>query len=99
MERNIKIDFLGKEMSVNNKTNEKFQRLIEDPKFLPKLNKKLPRQEMEAHTFNLPKGRISIIISGLACIDVVNGGQEVTVYAPKNVQVYLRETLIGGSVC
>jgi hypothetical protein len=54
---------------------------------------------MEAHTFNLPKGRISIIISGLACIDVVNGGQEVTVYAPKNVQVYLRETLIGGSVC
>jgi len=84
---------------LNTKTNEKFQRLIEDPKFLPKLNAKLPRQEMEAHTFKLPEGRISIVISGLVCIDVVNGGQEVTVYAPKNVQVYLRETLIGGNVC
>jgi ribosome biogenesis GTPase YqeH len=84
---------------LNNKTVEKFQRLVEDPKFLPKLNQKLSLKDMEAHKFTLPKGRISIVISGLVCIDVVNGGQEITVYAPKNVQVYLRETLIGGSVC
>lgn len=81
---------------LNNKTNEKFIKLTKDPEVFPKANCELTRENMEVHHFKLPKGRISIIISGLVCIDILNGGQEVDVYAPKDVRVYLRETLIGG---
>ncbi len=81
---------------LNNKTSEKFAKFVKDPEVFPKANVALTDENLELHHIILPKKRCSLVISGLVCIDILKGEQEVNVYAPKGVKVYLRDTLIGG---
>lgn len=77
---------------------EKFAEIQKDPLYVPKANCYLDASNMDCFEFNLTDHkRISVVISGLAFIDILKGNQKIKVYVPKGIAVELYEPMVGGS--
>lgn len=77
-------------------SNEKFDRMIDDPIFIPKgLRLVTLERDFKKLEFYIPKKeRTTIAINGYGYIDILKGDIKITVYVPKNVEVVIQDALL-----
>lgn len=77
-------------------SNEKFDRMIDDPIFIPKgLRLVTLERDFKKLEFYIPKKeRTTIAINGYGYIDILKGDIKINVYVPKNVEVVIQDALL-----
>lgn len=81
---------------LDEKTNEKFNKFILDKVFIPKSKIINSMGDLQKTEIYIPEfKRTSLVISGLAFIDIMKGNVKLNVYAPNGTGVSIQESFIG----